>query len=171
MKAMSFLRKAALAFSFAGAALVLGGCGKPAPSAANPSAPPSSAGTLELTFTYGSEKENWIKETVGTFNAQNHRLASGKTVRVNALPMGSGECLDEIIAGTRQTDLVSPASGAYIDIGNARWRAKNGGRDLVAKTDNLLLSPVVIGIWKPMAEALGWGQPARRLGGNPRPRA
>ena len=159
MKPSPLLRQAALALAFTGAVFVLGGCGKPSPSAANSSgtpAPPSAADTVEITFTYGSEKEGWIKDTVGAFNAQNHRLASGKTIRVNALPMGSGECLDEIIAGTRQTDLVSPASGAYIDIGNARWRARSGGRDLVAKTDNLLLSPVVIAMWRPMAEALGW---------------
>ena len=110
-----------------------------------------------LTFTYGSEKEEWIKEAVGAFNAEAHRVASGKTIRVEALPMGSGECIDEILAGTRQTHLVSPASGAYVAIGNARWRVKSGGRDLVDKTENLLLSPVVIAMWRPMAEALGWG--------------
>ena len=112
---------------------------------------------MELTFTYGSEKEDWVKETTAVFNGENHRLASGKAVRVNALPMGSGECLDEIIADTRHTDLTSPASSAYVELGNAQWRARTG-HDLLAHTDSLLLSPVVIGIWKPMAEALGWGQ-------------
>ena len=138
----------------------LAGCGKPAASAPPGSATPAptpAASALALTFAYGSEKEEWIKETVGAFNAEGHRIAAGKTVRVNAVPMGSGECIDELLAGTRQTDLVSPASGTYIDIGNARWRAKSGGHDLVGKTDNLLLSPVVIAMWRPMAEALGWG--------------
>jgi Ca-activated chloride channel homolog len=32
------------------------------------------------------------------------------------------------------------------------------GKDLIATTDNLVLSPVVIAMWKPMAEALGWGK-------------
>ena len=143
--------------------LGLAGCGRsPTPKSEVSSNPPpeptaKAAGALTLTFAYGSEKEEWIKEAVGAFNAENHRLASGKTIHVDALPMGSGECIDEILNGTRQTHLVSPASGAYIDIGNARWRVKNGGRDLVGKTDNLLLSPVVIAMWRPMAEALGWG--------------
>ncbi len=141
------------------AALVLAGCGKPsAPGEATATPTPlAAASPLELTFTYGSEKEAWMKEVVPAFNAENHRLASGKTIHVNAIAMGSGECIDEIISGSRQTDVVSPASSAYIDIGNARWRVKNGGRDLVPKTDNLLLSPVVIAMWRPMAEALGWG--------------
>lgn len=147
--------------------LALAGCGKaPAPKAATPGPDPATSTTttvadlLPLTFTYGSEKEEWIKEAVGAFNAEKHRLASGKTIRVDALPMGSGECIDEILSGTRHAHLVSPASGAYIDIGNARWRVKNGGHDLVGKTDNLLLSPVVIAMWRPMAEALGWGTKA-----------
>ncbi len=160
MKFLRFRRDLSLAAAVAFCACVLAGCGKPTPPSLDGSASPAptpSADSLELTFTYGSEKEDWIKETVAAYNAENHRLASGKIVRVNAIPMGSGECIDEIISGTRQTDLVSPASGAYIDIGNARWRAQSGGRDLVPKTDNLLLSPVVIAMWQPMAEALGWG--------------
>ena len=143
--------------------LALAGCGRspgPGPKASpgpTPGASAGPAGTLSLTFTYGSEKEEWIKEAVGAFNAGKHRLASGKTVRVDALPMGSGECIDEILTGSRQAHLISPASGAYIDLGNARWRVKSGGHDLVGKTENLLLSPVVIAMWRPMAEALGWG--------------
>ncbi len=139
----------------------LSGCGKPAAVSERPptKAAPPAAGTVELTFTYSSEKEDWIKETTATFNGEDHRLPGngGRTIHVTATAMGSGECLDEIITGTRQTDLTSPASLAYVDLGNAQWRAKTG-HDLVARTESLLLSPVVIGIWKPMAEALGWGQ-------------
>lgn len=140
-------------------AVLLTGCGKSSqpPRSADTDSPASSpaGGMLELTFTYGSEKEDWIKETTAAFNTGNHRIGSGKTIRVNALPMGSGECMEEIVAGTRQTHLTSPASMAYIELANAQWRAKSG-HDLLGKTDNLLLSPVVIAMWRPMAEALGW---------------
>src|SRR4029450_6272409 len=37
-----------------------------------------------------------------------------------------------------------------------KWRPKTG-RALIGPTDNLVLSPVVIAMWKPMAEAIGWG--------------
>ena len=151
----------ALASAVCLCAALLAGCGRPAnpgSSPAHPSATPSpAAAAVELTFTYGSEKEEWIKEVTAAFNAEGHRTARGVPVRVNALGMGSGECLEEIIEGTRQTDLTSPASGAYVDLGNARWRVKTG-HDLLARTENLVLSPVVIAVWRPMAEALGWGQ-------------
>ena len=67
--------------------------------------------------------------------------------------------MDEAIEGSpRKPHLTSPASEAYVKLANARWRARSGGRDLLPKTDSLVLSPVVIAMWKPMAEALGWPQ-------------
>src|SRR5262249_46762115 len=50
---------------------------------------------------------------------------------------------------------ISPASVAFIKLGNAQSQSKYG-KDLIASTENLMLSPVVIAMWKPMAEALGW---------------
>src|SRR5262245_54923519 len=113
--------------------------------------------TLELLFTYGSEKQSWIDQSTKSFNDQRRRSGSGKLIRVRPVPMGSGESIDELLAGRTQAHLTSPASSAFIKLGNAESRAKTG-RDLVGPTQNLVLSPVVIAMWKPMAEALGWGQ-------------
>jgi Ca-activated chloride channel homolog len=117
-------------------------------------APPNA---LELTFTYGSEKEKWISEVTAEFNRGDHRIGSGKRIFVRALPMGSGEAIDEVMEGRRQPHIVSPASAAFIKLGNAQSQSKTG-KDLMASTDNLVLSPVVIAMWKPMAEAIGWGK-------------
>ena len=118
-------------------------------SVAEQPAPPNS---LELVFTYGSEKQKWIEEVTAAFNAAGHKLADGRVVFVRAYPMGSGECIDEILTGRRQAHLTSPASAAYLTLGNAQSRAKTG-KALVASTQNLVLSPVVIAMWRPMAEA------------------
>lgn len=118
--------------------------------------PPPAGDELRLVFTYGSEKETWIAQSTALFNQQHVRQA-GKTISVEAIPMGSGDCMDEILAGRRKPHLISPASAAFIKMGNARARSAEG-RDLVPATDNLVLSPVVIAMWKPMAEALGWGR-------------
>jgi Ca-activated chloride channel family protein len=109
--------------------------------------------TLELVFTYGSEKQAWIDESVGAFNASRQKLPDGKIIQVKAFAMGSGECIDEILAGTRQPHLTSPASAAFIKLGNAQSKVRTG-KDLVGPTQNLVLSPVVIAMWQPMAEAL-----------------
>ncbi len=119
-------------------------------------APPPKAGVLDLLFTYGSEKQAWVELVTADFNQRGVKDGSGKAIRVTAQPKGSGECLDELIAGANQAHITSPASSAFIKLGNAQWRAKTG-KDLIPATDNLVLSPVVIAMWKPMAEAIGWG--------------
>jgi len=62
-----------------------------------------------------------------------------------------------VLAGRRQPHIISPASAAFIKLGNAQSQ-QSSGRDLVGSTENLVLSPVVIAMWKPMAEAIGWGK-------------
>lgn len=137
-------------------ALLTSGCKKQTPSVNEaPSAAPR--GSLELVFPYGSEKEKWIKDVTDAFNRSNTKTQSGKTIFVRPMPMGSGETIDNILSGRLQAHLASPASAAFIKLGNAESRSKSG-KDLIASTDNLVLSPVVIAMWKPMAEAMGWGK-------------
>ena len=121
---------------------------------------PAVAG-LELVFTYGSEKKDWLDQAVKTWAARNERTADGRPITVTAIPMGSGECCDEILRGSRQPHLISPASGAFITLGNAAAQAASG-KPLIGATENLVLSPVVIAMWKPMAERLGW--PGKAIG-------
>jgi Ca-activated chloride channel family protein len=132
------------------------GCkNEPASKSETPAAAPR--GALELVFPYGSEKEKWINDVTAAFNRSGAKTQGGKTIFVRALPMGSGESIDNILSGRLQAHLASPASAAFIKLGNAESRAKTG-KDLIAGTDNLVLSPVVIAMWKPMAEAIGWGK-------------
>lgn len=150
----------ALGLSLALGVLGLIACGGGAEeTSARPSEGPprDPATTVQLLFTYGSEKEEWIEEATARFNESSPRTAAGKVIHVEAVPQGSGEAVDDILAGVRQAHLVSPASAAFIKIGNASSRAKTG-QDLVGPTQNLVLSPVVIAMWRPMAEAIGWGR-------------
>ena len=128
------------------------------PKAAGEQAP---EGSLELLFPFGSEKEDWLKAVTDEFNAAGHKSSSGKPIFVSAMPMGSGECMEEVNSGRIQANLVSPASSAFIELANATHRASTGD-NLVDKTDNLVMSPVVIAMWKPMAQAMGW--PDKPLG-------
>ena len=110
-----------------------------------------------MVFPYGSEKEKWINDVTNVFNQSGVKAQSGRPIFVKALPMGSGETIDNILSGRLQAHLASPASAAFIKLGNVESRAKTG-KDLIGSTDNLVLSPVVIAMWRPMAEAIGWGK-------------
>jgi Ca-activated chloride channel family protein len=155
------LRGAVAILLVAAAATMVPGCSCSVTKEAPGSAATPPVKSLELVFTYGSEKEAWIQQVTSEFNASARKTAAGSVIRVNAIPLGSGECIDELLEGRRQADLTSPASAAFIRLGNGQSRAKTG-QDLVASTENLVLSPVVIAMWKPMAEAIGWG--TKRLG-------
>ena len=111
---------------------------------------------IRLLFSYGSEKQKWIEDVTAAFNAGGAKTADGKRVTVKAIPKGSGECVDDLMSGREHDDLISPASNIFLKLGNAQSRAATG-KDLIGTTQSLVLSPVVIAMWKPMAEAIGWG--------------
>lgn len=81
---------------------------------------------------------------------------------MEATPIGSIESAEGIVAEAMQPTIWSPASSVYIPVANAEWR-RTHTEDLVQGTPNdLVLSPVVIAMWRAMAEELGW--PSRPIG-------
>ena len=136
-----------------------GQLGTPTPAAAEP---PPPADAVKLVIAYGSEKKSWLEEQVAAFHATDPRL-EGRPIRVDARAMGSGEAVQAVLGGELKPHVVSPASGAYLTLLNDAWKQRTGRDKAVAPPgEPLLLSPIVIALWKPMAEALGW--PAKRLG-------
>lgn len=111
-----------------------------------------------VNMVYGSEKKDWLDPLVSQFNQEKHKTSDGSTITVQTTPMGSIESVNAILDGQAQPTVWSPASDIYIPVANAEWR-KNHATDLVmGKPNSLVLSPVVIAMWQPMAEALGWPQ-------------
>jgi Ca-activated chloride channel family protein len=118
--------------------------------------------TVTVTILYGSEKQEWLEPMITQYNAAQHKLEDGTVIVVEATPMGSIESMDAILSGESQPVVWSPASDIYVPLANAEWR-KDHAEDLVTgDPEKLVLSPVVIAMWQPMAEALGW--PDKQLG-------
>ncbi len=113
--------------------------------------------TLTLTLAYGSEKKTWLEEQIKLFLASAPKTASGRSIAVEAKAMGSGEALQAITSGQMKAHVFSPASALYLTLLNDAWLSKAGNtKPLSVGGEPLVLSPVVIAMWKPMAEALGW---------------
>jgi Ca-activated chloride channel family protein len=111
---------------------------------------------ISLTIVYGSEKKTWLDEQIRAFNASRTQLA-GHPIYVTGKAMGSGEAMTAIVSGTDKPAVFSPASGAYVTLLNQAWQARAGNsRPIAPAGEPLVLSPIVIAMWKPMAEALGW---------------
>ena len=111
---------------------------------------------LKLLFTSGSEKEEWINAVTSRFNESRVRTPGGKVIQVEAVAQGSGEMIEDLLSGARQAHLASPASAVFLSLGNAQSQTRTG-KGLIGEPQSLVLSPVVIAMWRPMAEAIGWG--------------
>ena len=117
---------------------------------------------VTVSIIYGSEKKEWLEPLVQEFNDAKHETADGKQIVIEATAMGSIESVNGIIDGTLQPTVWSPASSVYIPVANAEWRNSHA-TDLVTGTPkDLVLSPVVIAMWRSMAQALGW--PEKQIG-------
>lgn len=113
------------------------------------------ADVLTLKFLYTSEKKRWIETVTPNFNASQVKTASGKTVQVELEVTGSVESVSRILDGTSQPALWSPASRLVVPLINDEWVTRNG-RELAVDCKDGVLSPLVIMMWQPFAEALGW---------------
>lgn len=96
----------------------------------------------KITLVYGSEKKTWIEGELAELATTNPGFV------VEAKAMGSGEAVAAIKSGSLSAHVFSPASSAYLEMLD--------GKPLDKKSEALVLSPLVIATWKPMAEALGW---------------
>lgn len=114
--------------------------------------------TVTVSIVYGSEKQEWLEPLIQQYNDAKRKTPDGATIVVQGTPLGSVEAADAIVAGSLQPTVWSPASSIYIPVANAEWR-KTKTTNLVEGTPkDIVLSPVVIAMWRPMAEALGWPQ-------------
>ena len=138
--------------------------GDPA-SASAPASSPDRSGkpVVELSILYGSEKKTWLEEQLKTFNATSATLGDGRVIHVTGKAIGSGEAMAGILDGSERPTVFSPASGAYVTLLDQAWQSRDRHTRPIAPTgEPLVLSPIVIAMWKPMAEALGW--PTKSIG-------
>ncbi len=120
-----------------------------------------SSDPVTLNVLYSSEKQAWLEDAVKDFNNRNIAACDGP-ITVKATATGSGQSMLDILSGTAQPDVWSPAGSVWLTLLNAQWQAKHSGQQLIGTgatdTPSLVTSPVVIAMWKPQAEALGWPQ-------------
>jgi Ca-activated chloride channel family protein len=132
----------------------------PGPDGSNSSTPPADAVLVRIS--YGSEKKAFLTDSAAAFQRSSPRTRSGKQVHVELIAEGSAESMESILAGRKDLTVWSPASSLLVDVLNDRWAEQSAAtgtgavRKVVTETPSIVLSPVVIAMWEPMARALGW---------------
>ena len=139
---------------------------RPRPAAEPGGVPAAAKGPpVALSILYGSEKKTWLEEAATAFEQSGATTKSGRPIDVVPKAMGSGEAALAILDGSEKPHVFSPASGAYITLLNEDWLSSAQTprtKPIAPAGDPLVLSPIVIAMWRPMAEALGW--PGKPLG-------
>ncbi len=147
----------------------LGGCKRESPPSTTTPVSETPAGSVAksqptaivtVVLAYGSEKKSWLTDAIARFNDQAARLPSGEQVRIEGQAVGSGAAVEDLVDGTVKAHAWAPASTMYREVLNRAWTAHQGAlgakKEILDEGKSLVLSPVVLGMWKPMAQALGW---------------
>ena len=113
------------------------------------------AGAQQLSFVVSPEKEQLLKAVVAKFNASGEQVA-GKRVFVSMKAMNSGDAENAIARGRLQPDVWSPAGSFWGRLLNLR-----ADQPFVANDNpSIVRTPLVIAMWQPMAQALGYPRKA-----------
>lgn len=111
--------------------------------------PPRNA--LTITIAYSPEKEGWLKDRIAAFNATEAKVG-GQTIFVEGLNKSSGAARTEIKNGSLKTTIWSPSASTWLEV----LKQESGNPNVATSSRPLVLTPVVISMWKPMAEAMGY---------------
>ena len=145
------MRSVSLVIVLALVGAMLSSCGAPGVVGDNGTAQaPSNA--LKISIAYSPEKDGWLKDRIAAFNATNAKVG-GQTVFVEGVNKSSGAARTEIKNGQLKPTIWSPSASTWLEV-----LKQEGGNPNVAvgQPRPMVLTPVVISMWKPMAESLGW---------------
>src|SRR5215207_5294453 len=144
------MRKTSVALLFALITVTLAACGGSGGTTDNGTAQaPSNA--LKISIAYSPEKDGWLKDRIDAFNATNAKVG-GQTVFVEGVNKSSGAARTEIKSGQLKPTIWSPSASTWLEV----LKQEGGNPNVAVSMRPLVLTPVVISMWKPMAEALGW---------------
>lgn len=111
--------------------------------------PPANA--LRISIAYSPEKEKWLNEQIPRFNAQRVEV-DGRPVFVEGVNKSSGAARTELRNGTLDVTVWTPSASTWLEV----LKQETGNSAVAVSSEPLVLTPVVIGMWRPMAEAMGW---------------
>jgi Ca-activated chloride channel family protein len=113
--------------------------------------PQAPSNALKISIAYSPEKEGWLKDRIAAFNGGNTKI-NGQAVFVEGINKSSGAARTEIKNGQLKVTVWSPSASTWLEV----LKQEGGNANVAVSSRPLVLTPVVISMWKPMAEALGW---------------
>src|SRR4051812_26569530 len=109
------------------------------------------SGALKIDIVYSPEKEKLLVPLIQKFNGEKHQIG-GKQVFVEGKVVSSGDAQKQIVKGQLQPTVWSPSSSFWGRLVNLQSDAGY----IANENPSIVRTPLVIAMWKPMAQALGW---------------
>ena len=117
--------------------------------------PPRNAAVVDVTA--NTSLRPWLESAIARFNEAEVETASGRPVYVVLDPVESGQAVTAMGASGPLPALWVPDARVWVNL-----LADQGNTSYQADCISVAESPLVIAMWRPVAEALGW--PGRSLG-------
>ena len=112
---------------------------------------------VSIDVTVNTSLTPWLTPAIEKFNDTQVKTTAGNPVLVNLNPVEAGQAVIDMTTGTALPGLWIPDNEVWVDI-----LAERDQPDFRGNCASVAQSPLVIAMWRPIAEALGW--PARSLG-------
>jgi serine/threonine protein kinase len=112
----------------------------------------ATGGTLNLNFTYSTEKQAWMREVISDFNKSNKQVGN-KLIQIQDNSLGSVDAANKILSGDLKPAAWSPASDLELNQLINNWQKKYGNQEIVHTSGDmrfqaLVLSPLVFAAWQ-----------------------
>ena len=112
---------------------------------------------ITIKMVYSPEKEEWLQERIQTFHNQGETIGD-RPIFVQSETLSSGEARTRFKQSIGDVTIWSPSASTWLEV----LKQETGNQNIAHSQKPLLLTPVVVSMWRPMAEAMGW--PERSLG-------
>jgi ABC-type Fe3+ transport system substrate-binding protein len=115
-----------------------------------------------VTIWYGTEKKEWLEESVRRFTATDPRVGN-RPIEIVLRGLGSREQAERVARQEWGADgaptVISPASSMWVEVLRTEWQARNPGAPPViaegaGAPQPLVLTPIVVVAWEERARAL-----------------
>jgi Ca-activated chloride channel family protein len=113
------------------------------------SGPPRNAAIVNVLAS--SSLEPWLTTAASEFNASEQNTESGRQIFVQIDVAESGQAVIDLTANSEETTLWIPESDVWVDI-----LVDRGNQAYAQNCSSVAESPLVIGMWRSVAESLGW---------------
>ncbi len=129
----------------------------PAGAPATSNTPSAPAQAVEISMLTTDTKAEWVLAVTELFNKAQIKTSSGRPVYVHVTQEDSpGATQQAILDGQLKPTVWSPGDMSWVEAANQVWKDRSGRPLVSGDCPRIVYFPSGFGMWRPMAEALGW---------------